>query len=60
MWNLKAVYDNKTGKGVKEVTIIACYYDPNNRTIYFIDIDEDGNFINNRTSYFRALKGLGV
>ena len=57
MWKIKAFYTNPAAKETKTVTIIDYYYRPENKLVYFIAIDLEGNFIDAYMTHFKAITG---
>ena len=59
MWNLLALYDDKKSPEGKLVSIITQYYDPENKVICLIAVDDEGNFINSDMGDFKSQNRKG-
>jgi len=57
MWQIKGFYTDPATKIEKSVTIIDYYFHAENKLVYFIAVDLEGNFINAYMPYFKALAG---
>ncbi|MFC1905535.1 hypothetical protein ACFLXL_01860 [Chloroflexota bacterium] len=59
MWNLLANKENLGEKSLLPVTIITSYYHTEKDQIYFIAVDEVGNFYNEYMGNFRSQNKKG-